>query len=185
MKHKLKLLFISTIVTLNSFGQKSNNETMEQRLTIITLGVSDLKKSTEFYEHNFGWKKVSSSTEEITFFQLNGIQLALFGKGELAKDATVENDGKGFKGITLAYNTRSEAEVDEIIKKLKEKGVKIVKEPAKVFWGGYSTLMKKEIQRLIDGLRQSLTTAICNGQPLISSPLLVFAMVAGCDTNKY
>jgi uncharacterized glyoxalase superfamily protein PhnB len=139
MKHELKLLIIATIATLNSFGQKSNNDHMDQRLTIITLGVSDLKKSIEFYEHNFGWKRLSSSTENIAFFSLNGIQLALFDKGELAKDATVDNDGKGFKGITIAYNTRSEVEVDEIIKRLKAKGVKIVKEPGKVFWGGYSS----------------------------------------------
>jgi catechol 2,3-dioxygenase-like lactoylglutathione lyase family enzyme len=139
MKPKLKLLIIATLATLNSFGQKSNNDLMEQRVTIITLGVSDLKKSIEFYEGNFGWKRLSSSTEDIAFFYLNGIELALFGKSELAKDATVDNDGKGFKGITLAYNTRSEIEVDEIIKRLKAKGVKIVKEPAKVFWGGYSS----------------------------------------------
>ena len=112
---------------------------MEQRLTIITLGVSDLKKSIEFYERNFGWKRLNSSTEDIAFFYLNGIELALFGKSELAKDATIANDGKGFKGVTIAYNTRSEIEVDEIIKSLKGKGVKIVKEPAKASWGGYSS----------------------------------------------
>jgi len=139
MKHKLMLLIIATIVTLNSFGQKSTNNPMEQRLTIITLGVSDLKKSIEFYEQKFGWRRAASSTEDIAFFSLNGIQLALFGKSELAKDATVANDGKGFSGVTLAYNTRSEIEVDEIIKKLKAKGVKTVKEPSKVFWGGYSS----------------------------------------------
>lgn len=112
---------------------------MEQRLTIITLGVKDLKLSTGFYEENFGWKRLSSSTENITFFYLNGIQLALFDRGELAKDAGVDNDGNGFKGITISYNTRSETEVDEIIMRLKNKGVKIIKEPAKVFWGGYSS----------------------------------------------
>src|SRR5260221_10432922 len=104
MKPGLKLLVIATLATLNSFGQKSNDDPMEQRLTIITLGVNDLKKSTEFYELNFGWKRLSSSTENITFFYLNGIELALFDKSELAKDATVDNDGKGFRGITLAYN---------------------------------------------------------------------------------
>jgi uncharacterized protein len=139
MKIKFEILILATLATVNSFGQKSNNGHMDQRLTIITLGVSDLKKSTAFYENNFGWKKLSTSTEDIVFFQLNGIQLALFGKGELAKDATVDNDGKGFKGITLAYNTKSEHEVDEIVKGLKAKGVKIIKEPSKVFWGGYSS----------------------------------------------
>jgi len=112
---------------------------MQQRLTIVTLGVTDLKRSTEFYEKNFGWNKAGSSTEQITFFQLNGIQLALFERTELAKDAMIDENGNGFKGVTLAYNTRSENEVNEIIKDLETKGVKIVKQPSKVFWGGYSS----------------------------------------------
>jgi hypothetical protein len=112
---------------------------MQQRLTIVTLGVRDLKRATEFYENNFGWEKAGSSTEQITFFQLNGIQLALFDRTELAKDATVDSSGSGFKGVTLAYNTESEGEVDEIIRTLDIKGVEIVKRPGKVFWGGYSS----------------------------------------------
>ncbi len=112
---------------------------MEQRLTIITLGVSDLKKSTEFYESEFGWKKTESSNEYISFFTLNGIQLALYGKNELAEDATVNSDGNGFKSFTLAHNVRSEKEVDQTIAELRKKGVKIIKEPQKVNWGGYSS----------------------------------------------
>ena len=112
---------------------------MQQRLTIVTLGVTDLKVSTEFYEKKLGWNKADSSTEQITFFQLTGIQLALFERTELAKDAMVDENGNGFKGVTLAYNARSESEVDEIIKDLETKGVKIVKKPSKVFWGGYSS----------------------------------------------
>jgi uncharacterized protein len=119
--------------------QKSNLGDMEQRLTIITLGVNDVKKSTEFYENNFGWKKTTASNDDISFFQLNGIQLALYKRSELAKDATISGIGTGFRGITMAHNTRSEQEVDSIITKLRAKGVKIVKEPAKVFWGGYSS----------------------------------------------
>ena len=112
---------------------------MQQRLSIITLGVKDVKAATEFYENKFGWSKLPSSNEHITFMQLNGILLALFQINELAKDATVDSDGNGFKGFTLAYNTRSEKEVDDIIAELAKKGVKIVKQPAKVFWGGYSS----------------------------------------------
>lgn len=111
---------------------------MEQRLTIITLGVHDLKKATAFYEESFGWKMLESSSENITFFQLNGILLSLYHRGELAKDATVPDDGIGFRGVTISHNTRSEAEVDAIFAQLKAKGVKVAKEPAKVFWGGYS-----------------------------------------------
>ena len=112
---------------------------MEQRLTIITLGVSDLKKSTDFYETKFGWAKSELSNEYISFFTLNGIQLALYERNELAKDATVNPNGNGFKGFTIAYNTKSEKEVDQLITGLRAKGVKIIKEPQKVNWGGYSS----------------------------------------------
>ena len=112
---------------------------MEQRLTIVTLGIEDLKTSTKFYEEIFGWKKMDSSNEDITFFQLNGMLLSLYPKDKLAEDAAVDPKGSGFKALTLAYNTRSQEEVDEIIADLEKKGVKIVKRPQKVFWGGYSS----------------------------------------------
>lgn len=112
---------------------------MDQRLTMISLGVSDVEKSTAFYETKFGWKKSDFSNEYISFFTLNGIQLALYGRNELAEDARVDSDGNGFKGFTLAYNTKSEKEVDQLINKLRAKGVEIVKEPQKVNWGGYSS----------------------------------------------
>ena len=112
---------------------------MEQRITIITLGASDLTLLTSFYEEKFGWKKMPSSTEDITFFKLNGIILSLYPRDKLAEDATVDQNGAGFKGFTLAYNTGSEEEVDNIISDLQRQGVKIVKPPQKVFWGGYSS----------------------------------------------
>ena len=112
---------------------------MEQRLTIITLGVSDLKNSTSFYETKFGWEKSELSNEYISFFTLNGIQLALYERNELAKDATVNPNGNGFKGFTIAYNTKSKKEVDQLVTGLRAKGVKIIKEPQKVNWGGYSS----------------------------------------------
>ncbi len=111
---------------------------MEQRLTIITLGVSNVKKSTDFYEDSFGWKKNESSNEHISFFTLNGILLSLYEKKELAKDAQVNPESSGFRSFTLAYNTRSEDEVDKLIENLRSKGVQITKEPQKVHWGGYS-----------------------------------------------
>lgn len=112
---------------------------MEQRLTIITLGVRNVKNATTFYETKFGWKKSDFSNEHISFFTLNGIMLALFETTELAKDATVNSKSQGFNNFTLAYNVTSEKEVDTIIKTLKNKGVKIVKPPQKVNWGGYSS----------------------------------------------
>lgn len=79
---------------------------MDQRLTMITQGVSDLNKSTDFYETKFGWEKSELSNEYISFFTLNGIQLALYERNELAKDAIVKPDGNGFKVFTLSYNTK-------------------------------------------------------------------------------
>ena len=112
---------------------------MEQRLTIITLGVSDLKKATDFYESKFGWEKSSASNANISFFILNGIYLSLYPNKELAEDAKVNSAGNGFKGFTLAYNTRTENEVDQLIEKFRKKGVEILKEPQKTDWGGYSS----------------------------------------------
>ncbi|MBC8757246.1 VOC family protein [Kordia sp. YSTF-M3] len=111
---------------------------MQQRVTIIGLGVTNLEVSTAFYIEKFGWKKMKSSNEHISFFQLNGLLLSLYPKDKLAEDATVDPTGSGFKAFTLAYNTHSKEEVDEIITNLAFKGVKVVKQPEHVFWGGYS-----------------------------------------------
>ncbi|WP_242082528.1 VOC family protein [Aestuariivivens sediminis] len=112
---------------------------MEQRLTIVGLGVNDLQGSSRFYEEKFGWKKLDSSNDSITFFQLNGILLSLYPREKLAEDATVSSEGKGFKGFTLAFNTRTKEEVDDLIAALEAKEVKIIKRPEEVFWGGYSS----------------------------------------------
>lgn len=108
---------------------------MEQRLTLLTLGVENLQRSASFYEQTFGWKRSPMSTNDIVFFSLNGILLSLFPIEELSKDATVTLKGNG---ITLAHNLRSETEVDNLFSELAQKGVWIVKHPEKVFWGGYS-----------------------------------------------
>ncbi len=110
---------------------------MKQNVHIITLGVKDLEVSKKFYAETLGWK-ISRPQEGIVFFQAGGVVLALYPRDLLAEDAVVSPQGSGFSGMTLAYNAGSEAEVDEIIKDLKSKGVKIINEPQKVFWGGYS-----------------------------------------------
>jgi catechol 2,3-dioxygenase-like lactoylglutathione lyase family enzyme len=112
---------------------------MNQYLHLVTLGVSDFKKSVEFYSQILGWKPASASNDDIAFFQAGGIVFAIYPREKLAEDALIPPEGSGFSGITLAYNARNEAEVDEIIADLKSKGVRIVKEPQKVFWGGYSS----------------------------------------------
>lgn len=111
---------------------------MEQRLTIITLGVKNLQQSTQFYTEIFGWSKSQHSNEGIAFFELEGMQLALYSEEKLVEDAAISSNGNGFKGFTLAYCTRTEQEVDELFAKFEAAGVRIVKRPEKVFWGGYS-----------------------------------------------
>ncbi|SFF85448.1 VOC family protein [Pontibacter chinhatensis] len=112
---------------------------MEQRLTLITLGVRNLQRAREFYQNVFGWQPIEKDSEGIVFFQLNGMQLALFPQESLADDAGVSPEGSGFKKFSLAYNVRSEQEVDELVAELEEKGATVLKRPEKVFWGGYSS----------------------------------------------
>lgn len=112
---------------------------MKQHLHIVTLGVRDLEASRKFYAETLGWKSSAAGNEGIAFFQSGGVVLALFPREELAKDAMTDSEGNGFAGFTLAHNAQSEAEVDAIIEDLKSKGVRIVKEPQKVVWGGYSS----------------------------------------------
>ena len=107
-------------------------------MNIITLGVSDVARLTAFYETAFGWQKLPSSNEGITFFKLNGLLLSLYPQDELAADAGVPADGQGFKGLTLAFNARSKEAVDTLIAELEAKGAAVVKRPQEVFWGGYS-----------------------------------------------
>jgi len=110
---------------------------MEQRISLITLGVTDLKRSREFYER-LGWKPSNAKAEEIVFFQAGGMALALYPRVSLAKDATVSADGHGFGAIALAYNTRTREEVDAVLAQAEAAGAKLLKSAQEAFWGGYS-----------------------------------------------
>lgn len=112
---------------------------MEQRITFITLGVKDLKISIDFYENKFGWKRSDLSNEYLIVYKLNTLHLALYSKEGLAKDALTNSRGNGFKSFTFSYNTKSKKEVTELIENLRKKGVKIIKEPQKAYWGGFSS----------------------------------------------
>ena len=111
---------------------------MNQHIHLITLGVRDFEASKKFYAETLGWK-ISRPQEGIAFFQAGGVVLSIYPRELLTEDALISPEGNGFAGFTLAYNVQSEAEVDEIIADLKSKGVKIIKEPQKAFWGGYSS----------------------------------------------
>ena len=108
---------------------------MEQRISLVTLGVADLSRATDFYTR-LGWR-AAESPPDIVFFQAGGLVLALWDRGSLATDSAVEDAG-GWGGVTLAYNTRSRDEVDAVIEQARAAGARIGREPAETFWGGYS-----------------------------------------------
>jgi len=110
---------------------------MEQRISIITLGVADLNRSREFYER-LGWQRSMAENEGIVFFQAGGMALALYPRVELAKDANIAGEGRGFGGITLAYNARSRDEVNTVLAEAKAAGARVLKPAQDAFWGGYS-----------------------------------------------
>ena len=108
---------------------------------MITLGVRDLAKSAKFYEEGLGFPRMKSPPE-VAFFTLNGTWLGLYGRDALADDATVSPNGHGFESFALAHNVHSEAEVDEVMNQAIRAGATLVKEPQRVFWGGYSGYFK-------------------------------------------
>lgn len=114
---------------------------MKPRISMITLGVRDLEKSIEFYEKCLGFPRMESPPT-VAFFTLNGTWLGLYGRDALAEDATVPTEGSGFNSFSLAHNLESEADVDEAFEKAVAAGAEPVKQPQKVFWGGYSGYFK-------------------------------------------
>ncbi len=111
---------------------------MEPRISIITLGVSDLAKATQFYQTGLQLPYSEHSNENIAFFELQGTWLGLYPKASLAEDALFDNVGSGFGGITLAHNVSDTAQVDELLKQAEAAGGNIIKPAAETFWGGYS-----------------------------------------------
>lgn len=109
-----------------------------QRLTMVTLGVADVARSTSFYE-SLGWRRSSASQDAITFFAMQGSVLGLFERESLADDAGMSADGNGFRGVTIALNCDDRAEVDLVFDEWVAAGAEPVKRPAAVFWGGYSS----------------------------------------------
>ncbi|HSM44813.1 MAG TPA: VOC family protein [Acidimicrobiia bacterium] len=109
---------------------------MEQRLSLVTLGVRDLAASRDFYR-NLGWTESPQSMDDVAFFQVGGMVFGLWSRASLAEDSEVEDSG-GWGGVTLAYNTRTREEVDVVIDEARAAGATLGREPAETFWGGYS-----------------------------------------------
>ena len=109
---------------------------MEQRLSLITLGVADLGRASAFYEA-LGWRTGAAPADDVVFFQSGGMIVALWGRDQLAEDSGVEDSG-GWGGVTLAHNVRSPEEVDAVIAEAERAGARIARPGGKTFWGGYS-----------------------------------------------
>ena len=110
---------------------------MEQRVSLITLGVRDIERARSFYE-SLGWRSNADPGAETVFFQAGGMVFALWDRGKLAEDAGMADDGEGFDGIVLAHIVASEDEVDRVVANASKAGAQITGDPAPTFWGGYS-----------------------------------------------
>ncbi len=111
---------------------------MQQRLSVITLGVADLARAQRFYE-GLGWATTARPVDDIAFFQAGGIVVALWGRAQLAEDSAA-TDGGGWGGITLAHNVGSPAEVDGVLTEAETAGASVRRWGADTSWGGYSGL---------------------------------------------
>ena len=109
---------------------------MEQRLSLVTLGVGDLERARRFYLA-LGWTSGAAPADDVVFFQAGCMIVALWGREQLAEDTVVEDSG-GWGGITLAYNARSPSEVDAVLAEAEAAGAAIPRAGAETFWGGYS-----------------------------------------------
>ena len=110
---------------------------MKPRISMITLGVTNLKRSIEFYETGLGFPRMDSPPE-VAFFTLNGTWLGLYGRDALAEDALVDGAPGGFAGFSLAHNVNSEREVDEVMAQAISAGAVVTKPAQKTDWGGYA-----------------------------------------------
>src|SRR6185312_1379543 len=110
---------------------------MEQRLSLVTLGVADLERSHAFYRA-LGWTDETEPGADVVFYQAGGMIVALWDRAKLADDSGVTDDNGGWGGVTLAHNVRSPEEVDEVIAQARAAGAAIPREGAATFWGGYS-----------------------------------------------
>jgi catechol 2,3-dioxygenase-like lactoylglutathione lyase family enzyme len=109
---------------------------VNQRVTLLTLGVADVARARAFYE-GLGWTTRAGPDDDVVFFQAGGLVVSIWSRESLAHDSGVA-DGGGWGGVTLAHNVGSPAEVDAIAEEARRAGARIAREPGETFWGGYS-----------------------------------------------
>ena len=108
---------------------------MEQRISVLTIGVDNLSAMTEFYEHVLEWRTVAVN-KDVAFFKLNGFLLSMFDRKKLAGLIGIDHNAHGFRSVTIGYNVDSKEEVWELYDRLKGKA-KILKEPTELPFGGF------------------------------------------------
>ena len=111
---------------------------MEPRVSLVTLGVSDLKRAVAFYRDGLGWPKSEVGGDEVAFFKTGGVVIALFPRESFAADAGVDIDDVDHDGISrfsLAHNVAEEGEVDSVLAEAAEAGATIIKEAQEIFFG--------------------------------------------------
>ncbi len=109
---------------------------MQQRLSLVTLGVGDLARARAFYEA-LGWRSDCEPGSEVVFFQSGGMVVSLWSRRELAADSGVEDEG-GWGGVTLAHNVGSREQVESVMAEAEEAGARVARPAGETFWGGYS-----------------------------------------------
>jgi uncharacterized protein len=109
---------------------------MEQRVSLVTLEVSDLERARRFYEA-LGWRSGAAPEDDVVFFQAGGMIVALWDRARLAEDSVVSDEG-GWGGITLAHNVRSPSDVEAVLAEAEAAGGTVGRRGARTFWGGYS-----------------------------------------------
>jgi predicted lactoylglutathione lyase len=113
---------------------------VDQRLSLITLGVRDLARARAFYEA-MGWSTGAEPGDDVVFFKTPGCIVSLWDRARLAEDSEVADSG-GWGGVTLAYNVRSPEEVDAVLAEAAEAGAKVTRQGGETFYGGYSGIFE-------------------------------------------
>jgi uncharacterized protein len=116
---------------------------MRPNLTVVTLGVRDFGRALDFYKKGLGWSSSAAKKDGIAFFQLNGMVLALYDRKSLAEDGGTDPEGTGFSGITLAHNTKSEQEVDDVLGQVEKLGARISEETAQDLMGWVQRIFRR------------------------------------------
>ena len=144
---------------------------VEQRLSVVTLGVDDVERTRGFFEKGLGWKASALGDQDIAVFDTGGCVLALFCRKALADDAAVRDDGASFPAVSIAWNGASKAEVDAAYEKAVAAGAEPVKPPVAAYWGGYSGYVRIPGGHLLEIAYNPVWPLDAAGRPQLPPPL--------------